>query len=55
MHLRDDIRWEFNIRKQEVGATTSARTNFLANRIVNIWNSLSATVDFNSLARGGVE
>jgi len=50
MHLRDDIRWEFNIRKQEVGATNSARTNFLANRIVNIWNSLSATVDFNSLA-----
>ena len=50
MHLRDDIRWEFNIRKQEVGATNSARTNFLANRIVNIWNSLPATVGFNSLA-----
>jgi len=30
--------------------TNSARTNFFANRIVNVWNSLLATVDFNSLA-----
>ena len=31
--------------------TNRARTNcFAANRIVNVWNSLPATVDFNSLA-----
>jgi len=30
--------------------TNSARTNFFANRIVNAWNSLPTTVDFNSLA-----
>ena len=28
----------------------SARTNFFANMIVNVWNSLPATADFNSLA-----
>ena len=28
----------------------SARTNFFANRIVNVWNTLPSTVDFNSLA-----
>jgi len=30
--------------------TKSARTSFFANRIVNVWNSLPATVDFHSLA-----
>jgi len=30
--------------------TNSARTNFFANRIVNAWDSLPATVDVNSLA-----
>ena len=30
--------------------TNSARTNSFANRIVNVWNSLPATVDSNSLA-----
>jgi len=30
--------------------TNSARTNFFANRIVSVWNSSPATVDFNSLA-----
>ena len=29
--------------------TNSARTNFFANRIVSVWNSSPATVDFNSL------
>jgi len=30
--------------------SNSARTNLFANRIVNVWNSLPATVDFHSLA-----
>ena len=30
--------------------TNSARRNFVANRIVNVRNSLPATVDFNTLA-----
>ena len=35
---------------ESMESANSVRTNFFANRIVNVWNSLPTTVHINSLA-----